>query len=78
MDSLSSNLKIIPTDSTRWQALQLQSIADGIMEAAVLCRLESLRTPDKQDPKFDQEFPKLTHWYAEASKLDHVARTLVK
>lgn len=127
LDSLSASLKMIPTDSTRWQALQLQSIADGIMEAAVLRRLESLRTPDKQDPKFDQrqkqkianglhyfennmsllqtkwsvsevslccaigylnyrfgseswlaEFPKLTRWYAEASKLDHVARTMVK
>ncbi len=54
LDSLSLELKVIPTDSSRWQALQFQSVADGIMDAAVLRRLESLRVPEKQDPKFDQ------------------------
>tara|TARA_B110001454_G_scaffold16046_1_gene14391 strand:+ start:40098 stop:40691 length:594 start_codon:yes stop_codon:yes gene_type:complete len=53
LDSLSSTTKMIPTDGSRWQALQFQSIADGIMDAAVLRRLESLRSPDKQDSKFD-------------------------
>ena len=45
---------MIPTDASRWQMLQFQSVADGIMDAAVLRRLESLRSPEQQDPKFDQ------------------------
>lgn len=54
LDSISLNRKNIPSDKSKWQALQFQSVADGIMEAAVLRRLESLRSPDKQDPKSDQ------------------------
>lgn len=54
LDSLSPRLKMIPTDASRWQMLQFQSVADGIMDAAVLRRLESLRSPEQQDPKFDQ------------------------
>ena len=53
LDSLSFSKKVIPADESRWQALQFQSIADGVMDASVLRRLESLRIPEKQDQGFD-------------------------
>ena len=53
LDSLSTTKKVIPADGSRWQALQFQSIADGVMDASVLRRLESLRPSEKQDHGFD-------------------------
>ncbi len=53
LDSISTSKKVIPVDGSRWQALQFQSIADGVMDASVLRRLESLRPSEKQDLGFD-------------------------
>lgn len=55
LNSISLSRKIIPGNSfDRWSILNRQSIGDGIMEASVLRRYESLRPLDRQDVKFDQ------------------------
>lgn len=51
--SLKPGTTFWPQGDQLWKALQFQSIADGGMEAAVLRRYESLRSPDKFDSKFD-------------------------
>jgi glutathione S-transferase len=38
--------------SGRWKALGLQALADGIMEAAVACRYESIQPPERQNADF--------------------------
>ena len=46
LDSLHSGTKVIPSDATRWDALRLQSLCDGILDAAVLCRYEMAVRPE--------------------------------
>jgi len=46
LDSLHSGERIIPSDATRWDALRLQSLCDGILDAAVLCRYETFVRPE--------------------------------
>ncbi|MFN8846742.1 MAG: glutathione S-transferase family protein [Bdellovibrionales bacterium] len=53
--SLKPGSGLWPQGNDLWRALNLQSIADGGMEAAVLRRYESLRTADKFDSSFDQK-----------------------
>jgi len=44
LDSLHNTNKLFPENaSARWQALRLQALADGVLDAVVLMRLESLR-----------------------------------
>lgn len=44
LNSLGEENKLFPINpSARWQALRLQALADGILDAVVLMRLESLR-----------------------------------
>jgi glutathione S-transferase len=45
LDSLGSGALFPATGAARWQALKLQALADGIMDAAILRRLEGNR-PD--------------------------------
>jgi glutathione S-transferase len=47
LDSLHSGDRVIPADTTRWSALRLQSLCDGILDAAVLCRYETAVRPEK-------------------------------
>lgn len=47
LDSLHSGEHVIPSDATRWDALRLQSLCDGILDAAVLCRYETAVRPEK-------------------------------
>ena len=47
LDSLHSGERVIPPDATRWDALRLQSLCDGILDAAVLCRYETAVRPEK-------------------------------
>lgn len=42
LDSLGRATKLYPTDEARWQALRLAALADGILTAAVLRRVQSL------------------------------------
>lgn len=55
LNDLSLNYKVLPKGPERWSILNDQAIADGIADAAVLRRYESLRAPEKIDSKFDQK-----------------------
>lgn len=46
LDSLHNGAHVIPPDATRWDALRLQSLCDGILDAAVLCRYETFVRPE--------------------------------
>jgi glutathione S-transferase len=54
LDALAGGGQIIPADpATRFRSLTQQALADGIMDAAVLLRYESLwREPDKRSEKW--------------------------
>lgn len=48
LDSLEhAGPKMFPAGSERWQALRRQALADGIMDAAVLCRYEAALRPEE-------------------------------
>ena len=47
LDSLHNGEHVIPSDATRWDALRLQSLCDGILDAAVLCRYETFVRPEQ-------------------------------
>ena len=47
LDSLHAGVHLIPSDATRWDALRLQSLCDGILDAAVLCRYETAVRPQE-------------------------------
>jgi glutathione S-transferase len=46
LDTLNRGPKLIPADGARWNALRLQSLCDGILDAAVLCRYEGAVRPE--------------------------------
>ena len=49
LDSLHDGPRLFPAAGPeRWAALRQQAVADGICDAAVLCRLESLRPEDRR------------------------------
>ncbi|MGZ3362896.1 MAG: glutathione S-transferase family protein, partial [Xanthobacteraceae bacterium] len=53
LDHRAGGGRIIPTDATaRFAALRLQALADGIMDAAVACRYESIQPVEKQNLDF--------------------------
>lgn len=41
---------LIPVGAERWQALTLEALADGCMDAGVVIRVESLKPADRRDP----------------------------
>jgi glutathione S-transferase len=47
LDSLHGGERTIPSDATRWDALRLQSLCDGILDAAVLVRYETFVRPEQ-------------------------------
>ncbi|MEQ1775494.1 MAG: glutathione S-transferase [Burkholderiales bacterium] len=47
LDSLNSGAHVIPSDAARWDALRLQSLCDGILDAAVLIRYETFVRPEQ-------------------------------
>ena len=47
LDNLHNGAHVIPSDATRWDALRLQSLCDGILDAAVLCRYETAVRPEQ-------------------------------
>jgi glutathione S-transferase len=52
LDSLHGGPKLIPgTGPVRWHALKLQALGDGIMDAAVPRRAETLRPAAQQSPE---------------------------
>lgn len=53
LDSVSSGGKIIPAGPARFDALTLQALADGVMDAALLQVYERrFRDPDKHEPRW--------------------------
>ena len=46
LDTLHTGVQVIPSDATRWDALRLQALCNGILEAAVLCRYEGFVRPE--------------------------------
>jgi glutathione S-transferase len=52
LDAKFGNGSLLPSDSElRWQALTMISLADGIVDAGMLARQESLRAEHLRDPK---------------------------
>lgn len=47
LDTLHSGTKLIPAGAARWDALRLESLCDGILDAAVLCRYEVAARPEQ-------------------------------
>lgn len=47
LDTQHSGTRIIPDGAARWNALRLQSLCDGILDASVLCRYETAVRPEK-------------------------------
>lgn len=48
LDALDGAPRFFPADATRWVALRRNAMADGILEAGTLARVEGLRPEDKQ------------------------------
>lgn len=54
LDSLHAGTKLIPENGTaRWQALRLQALADGILDAGILRFLEKKRPAELQSADWD-------------------------
>lgn len=54
LDSLHSDNKLIPEKGeARWQALRLQALADGILDAGILRFMEKKRSPEQQSTDWD-------------------------
>lgn len=48
LDSLHAGRKLFPPPgAARWSALRLQAVADGILDAGILCRYESMLRPQE-------------------------------
>jgi len=45
LDTLHIGTRLFPAGKSRWDALRLQALCDGILEAAVLCRYETAVRP---------------------------------
>lgn len=54
LDSLHDGVKLFPpAGGARWTALRRQALADGVLDAAVLRRAESLRPPERRFADWD-------------------------
>ena len=55
LDSLHDGHKLFPTDvPARWRTLRLMALGDGILDAAVLRRMEMLRPDKEQSPAWTE------------------------
>ena len=53
LDSLNRKRKLFPASgAARWRALKLQALGDGIMDAAVPLRQETIRPDSEKSPEF--------------------------
>ncbi len=53
LDSLHEGPKLFPPPgAARWRALRLQALGDGVLDAAVLCRMEGFRPPELRSAEF--------------------------
>ena len=54
LDSLHGGAKLFPASGkARWTALRRQALADGLLDAALLRRYESMRPANEQSPAWD-------------------------
>jgi glutathione S-transferase len=62
LDSLHGGRRLFPDqDPERWQALRRQALADGLLDAAVLCRMETFRPEARRWPEWtEQQWAKVT------------------
>lgn len=54
LDSLHGEPKLFPEGRARWDALRLQALGDGVMDATLLRRLETLRPDELQSDAWMQ------------------------
>ena len=53
LDSLHDGPKLFPpAGAARWRALRLQALGDGVLDAAVLCRMEGFRPAELRSGEF--------------------------
>lgn len=53
LDTCHTGASVFPlSDTMRWTALRIQALADGITDAALLCRFESARNPAQQSDEW--------------------------
>jgi glutathione S-transferase len=71
LDSQAGGGKLFPRDTTRWTALTLQSLGDGLMDAAILIRYEGVaRPPELQSAEWrDAQFVKIDAALDEMNRL---------
>jgi glutathione S-transferase len=56
LDSLHNGAKLFPASGpARWTALRRQALADGLLDAALLRRYESMRPAGEQSPTWDEK-----------------------
>ena len=49
LDSIQSDVRLFPSDSAdRWKALRCQALADGVLDAAVVIRYETVFRPEEK------------------------------
>jgi len=53
LDSLHEGPRLFPPGAARWVALRQQAMADGLLDAALLRRYESLRPADQRSAEWD-------------------------
>ena len=77
LDDLAGGSLFPPSGAARWQALTLQSLGDGMLDAALLARYEdvarpeALRWPDWRAAQLDKAETALTHLNARPALLAH-------
>lgn len=72
LDSLHAGNKLIPKQGeSRWKALRLQALADGILNAGILRFLEKKRAPENQSDDWDA-----TQKNSVFRSLDYLERTV--
>jgi len=57
--SLNPGAGLVPEGKARWQALKLEALADGILDAAIARRHESARAPERQEPALVARYAKV-------------------
>jgi glutathione S-transferase len=48
LDTMAAGRKLFPAGAARWAALRQQALGDGVLDALILCRYETLRPEDKR------------------------------
>lgn len=70
LEEVCAERRILPLQGpARWHQLRLQALADGVLDAAILRRLEGIREKFRYDPKFDErQNQKIVHGLKELNE----------